>query len=212
MGCTALCYAAEGKQEAMVALLLARGADVNSVCRSSYARTPLGHAVYGRHNSTVHLLLTEGADVEKAGAVLVTLDIEHDKSMMRALLQAGADIDARHPGYDDDTGLVVSAKNGRRRTVEFLLEAGANINLQHRNDFALYAAARCGNEEIVRRLLLWGADTQGIPAETWLQKALKGSERRAKIGEGQNGWQFQSRRNFKDHESWIIASDGWDSM
>jgi uncharacterized protein len=50
---------------------------------------------------------------------------------VRALLQKGAQLDAIPPGFDySGTGLHYAALNGHRAMVEFLIGAGANVNLK----------------------------------------------------------------------------------
>jgi ankyrin repeat protein len=61
-GQTALSWAAMGGHEAMVELLLEKGADME--CRSNDYRKPLWWAAKKGHKAVVKLLLEKGADVE----------------------------------------------------------------------------------------------------------------------------------------------------
>ena len=61
-GQTPLSWAAENGHEAVVKLLLEKGADVE--CKSNDGRTPLWWAAEKGHEAVVKLLLEKGADVE----------------------------------------------------------------------------------------------------------------------------------------------------
>jgi ankyrin repeat protein len=56
---TPLSYAAEKGHEAVVKLLLEKGAELET--KSNYGRTPLSYAAEKRHKAVVKLLLEKGA-------------------------------------------------------------------------------------------------------------------------------------------------------
>ncbi|MBP7635388.1 ankyrin repeat domain-containing protein [Candidatus Ozemobacteraceae bacterium] len=80
-------------------------------------------------------------------------------SIVRALLNAGADVNARNP--QNITPLHLAAWDGNADIVSLLLEHGADINLRnHRNEgmSALDLAAMTGAADVVRVLIEHGAD------------------------------------------------------
>lgn len=76
-------------------LLLARGADVESVAGNGTGLRPLHSAAAGGHEVIVHLLLDRGADIEatQGGGVRAIHSAAHreDVSMVRLLVGRGAD-------------------------------------------------------------------------------------------------------------------------
>ncbi|OQA06241.1 MAG: Phosphocholine transferase AnkX [bacterium ADurb.Bin374] len=80
-------------------------------------------------------------------------------SIVRALLNAGADVNARNP--QDITPLHLAAWDGNAEIVSLLLEHGADVNRRnHRNEgmSALDIAAMTGAADVVRILIEHGAD------------------------------------------------------
>ncbi|HQG27667.1 MAG TPA: ankyrin repeat domain-containing protein, partial [Candidatus Ozemobacteraceae bacterium] len=80
-------------------------------------------------------------------------------SIVRALLNAGADVNARNP--QDITPLHLAAWDGNAEIVSLLLERGADVNRRnHRNEgmSALDIAAMTGAADVVRILIEHGAD------------------------------------------------------
>lgn len=80
-------------------------------------------------------------------------------AIVRALLNAGADVNARNP--QDITPLHLAAWDGNAEIVSLLLEHGADINRRnHRNEgmSALDIAAMTGAADVVRILIERGAD------------------------------------------------------
>ncbi len=74
-----------------------------------------------------------------------------DPAIMRMLLGAGADIDAKDNG--GLTALIGAAWNGYLPAVETLLEAGADVNVRDNDGYtALRKAKKQGHKEIVKLL------------------------------------------------------------
>ncbi len=94
-GFSALHLAAWFGQVGAAELLLAKGADVESVAANGTDLRPLHSAAAGGHEVIVHLLLDRGADIEAAqsGGVRPIHSAAHrdDAAMVRLLLDRGAD-------------------------------------------------------------------------------------------------------------------------
>ncbi|EGU73645.1 hypothetical protein FOXB_15845, partial [Fusarium oxysporum f. sp. conglutinans Fo5176] len=106
--------------------------------------------------------------------------------IIRALLENGVDVDARHRSFP--SALEIAAKNGNSDIIELLLEANADVNatkllLRHGADVhvqtpqfppALQGAASKGQNEIVELLLDNGADIDAHDQQypTALQSAV----------------------------------------
>ena len=79
---------------------------------------------------------------------------------VKALINAGADIDARQKCEPERTALHIAARAGFPMTVSALLNAGANVAAKDYYGFtALHLAAESGSPATIRVLLRAGADT-----------------------------------------------------
>ncbi|KAH7109236.1 hypothetical protein B0J13DRAFT_463009 [Dactylonectria estremocensis] len=181
---TPLWYAAQNGHEAVVKLLVAAGADVNTVAAGYRARAALQAAAGGGHLEIVEKLLAAGADVNAAAgyggrtALQAAAGGGH-LEVVEKLLAAGADVNAAAAGSDGRTALQAAAWGGHLEIVEKLLAAGANANAAAGSDgrTALQAAAGRGHLEIVEKLLAAGADVNaaaGYGGRTALQAAAGG--------------------------------------
>ncbi|MFC1850406.1 ankyrin repeat domain-containing protein [candidate division CSSED10-310 bacterium] len=158
--------AAQSNDPAKILDLLNRGADINAVDQTG--RTPLLHAVINENAPIVRLLLKHEADVEKRyGSVRYTvLMVARNTDILKALLNAGADPNAKVSGKSDDeflsqgqTALMYHIKDNNLTNVKILLKAGADPNATFRGgETTLMMAARAGNLEIVNTLLEAGVD------------------------------------------------------
>jgi hypothetical protein len=88
----------------------------------------------------------------------IAAEIGHE-AIVRALIEAGADVNKAINNDIGVTPLHVAAHNGHETVVRALIEAGADVN-QTSNECAtpLYVAAHEGNETVVRALIGLGAD------------------------------------------------------
>ena len=176
-GKTALMWAAQGRHEAMVQLLLEKRADIEAKTR--WGTTALYEAAQDGHEAVVRLLLEKGADVSVKDKLVSTAlhGATHrgDEAVVQLLLEKGADVNAK----DDlrSTPLHEAAKGGRKALVRLLLENGADLEAKnYYGMMALYKAAEGGDDGVVRLLLEKGADIEAKNSNGWtaLQAAFEG--------------------------------------
>ncbi|KAK0716323.1 hypothetical protein B0H67DRAFT_515985, partial [Lasiosphaeris hirsuta] len=161
-GRTPLCYAAEQGHEAVVKLLLDKGADTEAKGRDD--RTPLCYAAGEGHEAVVKLLLDKGADTEAKGrngqTPLCYAAEQGHKAVVKLLLDKGADTEAK-VGYESQTPLSYAARRGHEAVVKLLLDKGADTEAKDRDDRTpLWYATKEGHEAVVKLLLDKGADTE----------------------------------------------------
>ncbi len=130
-GMTALHWAANRGDAALVAVLLRAKASVKATTRIG-AYTPLHIASQGGNASVVKTLLGAGADaraVTTEGATTLHLAaMGGDSVVITALAAAGADVNAAEPTWGQ-TPLMVAAARGRAAGVRALLARGAKPGL-----------------------------------------------------------------------------------
>ena len=141
-GVTPLLSALVGRQNGVVAMLIAKGADVN---RGSKNTTPLILALEMDDADAVGQLIRRGANVNARSArgelplraVIVerrrgdTIDEAlraQDQAKMRLLLDAGADV--RATAKDGSTPLHLAARHDRDDLVALLIAHGADLNVE----------------------------------------------------------------------------------
>ena len=159
-GMTALLWAARRGHEAIVRLLLEKGANIE--VNSRFDGTALVQAAGYGHEAIVRLLLEKGANLEVInyyhGTALVEAVRRGDEAIVRLLLEKGANIEAKND--DQQPALIVAATRGTKAIVQLLLEKGANIEATD-NRFlstALIGAAVRGSLAMVQLLLEKGAN------------------------------------------------------
>src|SRR5215468_2046552 len=147
----------------VVRQLLDNGADVNA--RDAEGNTPLLLASFYASPECLKLLIEKGVDVNaanKAGATpLIRAATDYEKT--RLLVAAGANIQVRTAL--GNTPLILAARRaGNTRTVQLLLERGANPT--ERNEAGVspvLSAAASGDVQTVRLLLDAGAKADDFP-------------------------------------------------
>jgi cytochrome c len=106
------------------------GADVNKTTRGA---TPLFWAATGGHLEAAKLLINHGADVNaksRFGTPLMVAAAKKNPEMMNLLLASRAIPDA---DVNSQTALHVAAERGCLACVKILIDAGANVNAQHKS-------------------------------------------------------------------------------
>ncbi|KAF8188272.1 ankyrin repeat-containing domain protein, partial [Mycena galopus ATCC 62051] len=163
----ALTVAAPNGHTKICHLLLANGADINTVGRE-YRGTSLQLAAQNGHTQIVQLLLNNGADVNAAKgkydtALYVASENGHTQ-IVSLLLEKGANftVKTNRWGY---TSLQAAAKNGHRKVVRLLLGHGADVDTAGEFGTALAFASRNGQTKMVRLLIEEGANVNAMGKE-----------------------------------------------
>ena len=160
-GCVPLCTAAAYGQTKVAEFLISRGADVNAEDLSGV--TALYHAASRADTATVALLIKAGANVNagKDGwTPLYVASLADQGEVARVLLASGARV---FPGdtLQNRTLLCSAVRHWLRDIAEEALAAGANANVMNaqRSSRSLLADATiCGDEEMARLLIEYGAN------------------------------------------------------
>jgi ankyrin repeat protein len=155
----ALCTAAALGYEAVVQLLLEKGAKMES--KDRYSPTPLSLAAELGHEAVVKQLLEKGAKLESKsnnGRTPLSLAAEHGhEAVVKQLLEKGAKLESK--SNNGRTPLSLAAEHGHEAVVKQLLEKGAEVESEdeyYRRTPLLWAATY-GHEAVVKQLLEKGA-------------------------------------------------------
>jgi ankyrin repeat protein len=164
--------------ESLVRQMIESGIDVNekSEVNNSWSDYAIGCAAEQGHIAIVKLLLENKAyvnTVSARGDALQRAARSGHQTIVEILLQAGAKIDQADGPY---AGALQAAVNGRQMSVaKFLLEKGANVNVQrmtedygrHADNYgtALQTAVGQGDIEMTQYLLSKGADVNATSKE-----------------------------------------------
>jgi ammonium transporter Rh len=151
---------AEGHAE-IVRLLLSKGANVDTPDR--WGNTPLSEAIRSGQRSVVQVLKEKGATLgseNRSMTELITAASNNDMDTISSLVQAGVDINKGD--YDGRTALHLAVCEGHLDMVKFLLDHGANPNLQDRWGStpladAMRRSTRTGSDDMVDLLSSHGA-------------------------------------------------------
>ncbi|KAK4553330.1 hypothetical protein LTR86_009630 [Recurvomyces mirabilis] len=124
--------------------------------------TPLQYAAKGGHQEIVMLLLKAGANVNAEGEPRSALQVVArvgDLETARLLVKAGADLEMDIDGHG--TPIQLASWFGNPEMVQFLIEAGANVNTRgcrKSHGTAVHAASSRDFTDIVEMLVKAGAD------------------------------------------------------
>ncbi|MGE0445435.1 MAG: ankyrin repeat domain-containing protein [Vicinamibacterales bacterium] len=159
-GTTALHWAADQDDLAMVDLLLGAGADARAANR--YGVTAMYSAALHGNAAMLARLIAAGADVDAAlpegETALMTAARTGRVEAIKLLLARGAEVNARE-GWKQQTALMWAAHEGNAAAVAVLLEAGAAVADRSRFGWTpLLFAARQGHPEVIELLVQAGAD------------------------------------------------------
>ena len=157
---TPLHIAAQQGHEAVVRLLLGRGASIDATDQEH--RTALHTAAQQGHEAVARLLLGHGASIDatdhESRTPLHTAAQQGHEAMVRLLLDRGASIAALDT--NNWTPLHSAAQQGHEAVARLLLDQGALIDATDKDaDTPLHIAAWYGHKLVVRLLLERGADT-----------------------------------------------------
>lgn len=107
-----------------------------------------------------------------------------DEALVRALVEAGSDLEARQISLNGQTPLMTAAYQGKSALVKYLLSRGAQVNAVKQDGWSvLLIAIDGGSSETVKLLLEAGADPQSKLRGATSALALA----RAKAGVASNG-------------------------
>ena len=143
----------------MTRWLLAQGADLHA--QDEFGQTALMEAIAYKAARCVRVLLEAGAPLRNPDGYQAVARAT-DADVVRVLVEAGADIDAR----EDEDGVILggwwplltAADLGDNQFVRLCLALGADPNRQFTGETALHRAAGNDHLEIVQLLLQRGAD------------------------------------------------------
>jgi len=147
--------------------LIAHGANVNA--RDSDSETPLHMAVLNRAEEVVYSLFDAGASVNaKDNALRTPLHFCADPAIMRALLRAGADPNAKN--FIGDTPLMNAVVIGNEEALPILLAYGARVS--DKNDKGLTAL------DLASRNRRFSETTRKILRDAYQAEQAKNSNRK----------------------------------
>jgi ankyrin repeat protein len=159
-GSTALHWAVQRNNAAMVDALLASGANVKAANR--YNVTPLSLACMNGNAGIIEILLKAGADAnatsEEGQTALMTAALNGRVDAVRVLISHGADVNAKEP-IRGQTALMWAASEGNAGAAKLLLDSGADVKGKSKNGFTPFLfAVRNGHIDAAKELLNHGAN------------------------------------------------------
>ena len=180
-GRTAVSKAAESGHEAVVRLLIEKGATFEP--DDQYQNTPLHLALSNGHETVALLLIEKGEDINAKSAIGITPLYEASgrglEALARLLIKKGADVNAGDNG--GWTPLHQASNKGHEALARLLIEKGADVKGRARGGLTpLHLASMTGYEALARLLI----------------------ERRADVNAGDNGgWTPLHQASNKGHEA-----------
>jgi ankyrin repeat protein len=164
---TALYRAASNGHSAVVAILLAAGADsfggpessISAHQRKKYHTSALRAAIRRDHEAVIHVLLAAGSKPTSLD-LYWAIDRGHE-NIVEKLVAAGADVNTAPRDYFKKTPLGAAIRKGNEKIVEMLIAAGADVNAALSGPVKrtpLQEAILRGHEKIVEMLVAAGAN------------------------------------------------------
>lgn len=153
-GNTLLHVAARNGNVKLLEGLLKNKANPNA--RNHVGDSPMMLAAFNGKLEGINVLLAAGAKINHAGwAPLHYAVFAEQAEMVEHLLSKGAKVDARAP--NEQTALMLAAKNGNSVIARMLLKAKADANLLDQHGESALTLARKGNNTDLAKLLEQGA-------------------------------------------------------
>jgi ankyrin repeat protein len=168
-GLTPLSWAAWNGHEAVVKLLLEKGAQLES--KDENGRTPLSWAAGNGHVTVVKLLVENGAQLESKdenGRTPLSYAAGNGNvTVVKLLVENGAQLESK-----DENGLPplsYAAKRGHKAVVKLLVENGAHLESKDVNgQTPLSYASRSGHVTVVKLLVENGAQLESKDKYGWI--------------------------------------------
>ena len=162
IGTSALSYAVQEGNEAVVELLLENGAQVNNLKGDLFRDTPIEYADTDSFTNIVKLLLDHGARNDGDGfmctALLSAARGEHTATV-ELLLDYGLPVDSKD--HSERTALFYAAEVGHIAVVELLLAHGAQVEAKDKYSYTpLFWAAGYSYKAVVELLLAHRAQVE----------------------------------------------------
>jgi ankyrin repeat protein len=159
-GWTPLQLATRNGHEAVVKLLLEKGAELES--KDNYGQTPLSYATKNGHEAVVKLLLEKGTELESkdnGGRTPLSWAVVNGHKAVVRLLEKGAKLESKD-NYGR-TPLSYAVVSGHDAVVKLLLEKGTELESKDKGGRTpLSYATQNGHEAVVRLLLEKGAELE----------------------------------------------------
>jgi len=144
---------------------------------------PAHRAAMGGRIAELEALLAAGFDVDQPGSygrTLLHYAAAHSVETTRLVLDAGADVNARHQGDDNALLDLITSGGVNLDIVDLLIERGLDIHaVAPDGKTALTWACYCGRTRLVRRLLDHNCDvkgTGGSSAKVPIVEAMRGKK------------------------------------
>ncbi|GIJ89202.1 hypothetical protein Asppvi_008132 [Aspergillus pseudoviridinutans] len=173
---TPLISAAWNGHESVVLLLLEHGCDPETR-DSIFGQTALSWAAWKGQEGVVRILLEKQASTDTLDKLEMTplhyAALNGHATVVRQLLESGADIECRHDDFDC-TPLSLAAWTGRQAVVQLLLDKGADLQGGRALEWALD-----NGPEISLRFLIKGMEYRRDPAsctQSDLERMMPGDE------------------------------------
>ena len=164
-GRTPLSWAAYHGHEAVVKLLVEKGAELEAKDHED-GRTPLSWAAEQGHEAVVKLLVEKGAELEAKDkrygrTPLSWAALKGHEAVVKLLVEKGAELEAKDH-EDGRTPLSWAAEQGHEAVVKLLVEKGAELEAKDHEDgwTPLWCAAVNGHEAVVKLLVEKGAELE----------------------------------------------------